>query len=238
MLGSGGGKVRMERKLKANRRDAAGKGAARKLRTTGQVPGVVYGHGMEPVPVAVNERELYHILHTDAGSNVLIDLSVGSDRHLTLAREIQRDHVRGQFVHVDFLAVRRDEKIQVDVPVELVGESHGVKEGGVVEHHLWEVRLQCLPGDVPQRIEGDVTKLGIGESLKVGQLTLPPGVELLSDPEETVVSVVPPPIMQVEEEAAAALEGAEAEAEAEGATADEADEHADAAPEGGGEEGS
>jgi large subunit ribosomal protein L25 len=228
----------MERKLKANKREAAGKGAARKLRATGQIPGVVYGHGMEPVPVAVDGRELYHILHTDAGSNVLIDLSVGSDSHLTLAREIQRDHVRGQFLHVDFLEVRRDEKIHVEVPVELVGESHGVKEGGVVEHHLWEIRLECLPGDVPQRIEGDITKLGIGESLRVADLSLPPGVELMSDPEETVVSVVPPPIMQVEEEVAEAVEGVEAEAEAEGATAEEATEHAEAAPEGGGEEGS
>ena len=226
----------MERKLKADRRDAAGKGAARKLRATGQVPGVVYGHGMEPVPVAVDGRELYHVLHTDAGSNVLIDLAVGSDRHLTLAREIQRDHVRGQFLHVDFLAVRRDEKIHVEVPVELVGESHGVKEGGVVEHHLWEIRVQCLPGDVPERIEGDITKLGIGESLKVGELTLPPGIEVLTDADETVLSVVPPPIIQVEEEVAEALEGVEAEAAAEGATAEEAAEGAEAQEEGGAEE--
>jgi large subunit ribosomal protein L25 len=226
----------MERKLKADRRDAAGKGAARKLRATGRVPGVVYGHGMEPVPVAVDGRELYHVLHTDAGSNVLIDLAVGSDRHLTLAREIQRDHVRGQFLHVDFLAVRRDEKIDVDVPVELVGESHGVKEGGVVEHHLWEIRVECLPGDVPERIEGDISKLGIGESLKVTELTLPPGVEVLTDADETVVSVVPPPIIQVEEEVAEALEGVEAEAAAEGATAEEGAEHVEAQEEGGAEE--
>jgi large subunit ribosomal protein L25 len=226
----------MERKLKADRRDAAGKGAARKLRATGRVPGVVYGHGMEPVPVAVDGRELYHVLHTDAGSNVLIDLAVGSDRHLTLARDIQRDHVRGQFLHVDFLAVRRDEKIHVDVPVELVGESHGVKEGGVVEHHLWEIRVECLPGDVPERIEGDISKLGIGESLKVTELTLPPGVEVLTDADETVVSVVPPPIIQVEEEVAEALEGVEAEAAAEGATAEEGAEHAEAQEGGGAEE--
>ena len=229
----------MERKLTAVKRDAGGKGAARKLRATGQVPGVVYGHGMDPMPVAVDGRELYHILHTDAGSNVLIDLNVGSDRHLTLAREIQRDHVRGQFLHVDFLAVRRDEKIHVDVPVELIGDSHGVKEGGVVEHHLWEVRVECLPGDVPERIEGDITKLGIGESLKVTELAVPPGVEVLSDPDETVVSVVPPPILHVEEEVEEAIEGVEAEAAAEGATEGEAAaERPEPTPEeGGGEEG-
>jgi len=230
----------MERKLKATTRETAGKGGARKLRATGQVPGVVYGHGMDPVPVAVDARELYHIMHTDAGSNVLIDLSIGSDHHLTLAREIQRDHVRGQFLHVDFLAVRRDEKITVDVPVELTGESHGVKEGGVIEHHLWEIKLECFPGDVPERIEGEITKLGIGDSLRAGELALPPGVEMLTDPEETVVSVVPPPILQVEEEVAEAVEGEEAEAAAEGATAEEAEQHAEEATEareGGGEEG-
>jgi len=230
----------MERKLNATRREVAGKGGARKLRTTGQVPGVVYGHGMEPVPVAVDARELYHIMHTDAGSNVLIDLSVGPDHHLTLAREIQRDHVRGQFLHVDFLAVRRDEMITVDVPVELTGESHGVKEGGVVEHHLWEIRVQCLPGDVPQRIEGEITKLGIGDSLRAGELPLPPSVEMLTDPEETVVSVVPPPILQVEEEVAEAVEGEEAEGAAEGATAEEGEQRAEQPAEdaeGGGEEG-
>jgi large subunit ribosomal protein L25 len=220
----------MERKLKATKRETAGKGAARRVRASGQVPGILYGHGMEPVAVSVDARELYHIMHTDAGSNVLIDLSVGSDNHLTLAREIQRDHVRGQFLHVDFLAVRRDEKITVEVPVELTGESHGVKEGGVVEHHLWEIRVQCLPGDVPERIDGEITKLGIGDSLRAGELELPPGVEMLTDPEETVVSVVPPPILQVEEEVAEAVEGEEAEVAAE-ATAEETEGRAEQPPE-------
>jgi large subunit ribosomal protein L25 len=230
----------MERKLKATKRETDGKGAARRVRSAGQVPGIVYGHGMEPIPVSVDARELYHIMHTDAGSNVLIDLAVGSDNHLTLAREIQRDHVRGRFLHVDFLAVRRDEKITVEVPVELIGESHGVKEGGVVEHHLWEIRVQCFPGDVPERIEGEITKLGIGDSLRASELVLPPGVEMLTDPEETVVSVVPPPILQVEEEVAEAVEGEEAEAVAEGVTAEEgeapAEQPAEEAP-GEGQEG-
>jgi large subunit ribosomal protein L25 len=227
----------MERKLKATKRETAGKGGARKMRAAGQIPGIVYGHGMDPVPVSVDARELYHILHTDAGSNVLIDLAVGSDRHLTLAREVQRDHVRGRFLHVDFLEVRRDEKITVDVPVELTGESHGVKEGGVVEHHLWEIRVQCLPGDVPEKIEGEITKLGIGDSLRAGELSLPPGIEMLTDPEETVVSVVPPPILHVEEEVAEAVEGEEAVAAAEGATEEEAEQRAEQPSEGAEREG-
>ncbi len=210
----------MERKLQATKRDAAGKGAARKTRAAGRVPGVVYGHGMDPVAVDVDARELFHILHTEAGSNVLIDLRVGDDRHLTLPREIQRDHIRGQFLHVDFLAVRRDQVIAVDIPVELVGESHGVKEGGVIEHHLWEVKVECLPTDVPDRSEADISHLGIGDVLRVGDLTLPKEVTVLSEAEETIVSVVPPPILRVEEEEEAAEL---AEAEAEGATAAEAE---------------
>jgi large subunit ribosomal protein L25 len=220
----------MERKLKAEARDGHGKGAARKLRAAGKVPGVVYGHGMAPIPVAIDSRELFHILHTDAGSNVLIDLEVHKDHHLTLPREIQRDHIRGQFIHVDFLAVRRDEKITVDVPVELIGESHGVKEGGVVEHHLWEIKLSSFPQDVPDGIEADISALGIGDSLKVGELKIPNDVDLVTDPEATIIAVVPPPILRLEEEEEGAegeaAEGEEAEAEGEGATGEEASERA------------
>ncbi len=205
----------MEMKLKAEAREGHGKGVARKLRAAGMVPGVVYGHGMDPVPVSVDARDLFHILHTDAGSNVLIDLQVKKDHHLTLPREIQRDHIHGRFIHVDFLAVRRDEKITVDVPVELVGESQGVKEGGVVEHHLWEVKVSSFPQDVPDGIEADISALVIGDSLKAGDLKIPADVDLVTDPEASIMAVVPPPILRLEEEEAAeAAEGEEAAGEA------------------------
>jgi large subunit ribosomal protein L25 len=209
----------MERKLKADVREANGKGAARRLRASGLVPGVVYGRDLAPVAVSVDARELFHILHTDAGTNVLIDLQVGKDHHLALPREIQRNHIKGQFIHVDFLEVRRDETITVDVPIELIGESHGVKEGGVVEHHLWEVKVECLPTNVPDRIEADISALGIGEGLKVADLELPDGVTLVTDPESSVMAVVPPPILRVEEEEAE--EAAEGEVPAEGEAAAE-----------------
>src|SRR5438477_2604143 len=184
-----------EKKLSANLRDGGGKGAARKLRAEGRVPAILYGHGMEPVKVAIEDRDLYHALHTDAGANVLVDLHVGKERHLAMPREIQRDHIRGQFLHVDFLVVRRDEVINVDVPVHLVGESHGVKEGGVVEHHLWDLKVECLPTNVPQSIEADITSLGIGDSLSVADLKPPQGAEILTPPEEAIVSVVAPPVL-------------------------------------------
>ncbi len=225
----------MERKLIAEPREGNGKGAARKLRAVGKVPGVVYGHGMDPVPVAVDSRDLFHVLHTDAGTNVLIDLQVKKDHHLTLPREIQRDHVRGQFIHVDFLAVRRDTKITVDVPVELIGESHGVKEGGVIEHHLWEVKLESFPQDVPDGIEADISALGIGDGLKAGDLKIPDGAELITDPEASIMAVVPPPILRLEEEEAVEGEVAEGE-EAEGEEGAEG-EAAEGAGDGDGESG-
>ena len=230
-----------EKKLSANLRDGGGKGSARKLRAQGKVPAILYGHGMDPVKVAIDDRDLYHVLHTDAGTNVLVDLHVGKDQHLAMPREIQRDHIRGQFLHVDFLVVRRDEKINVDVPVHLVGESHGVKEGGVVEHHLWDLKVECLPTNVPQSIEADISPLGIGEILTVAQISVPSGVTVLTPSEETIVSVVPPPVLKLEEEVAEAVEGEEAVAEGEGATAEEAEQQAEQAEspgegEGGGEE--
>lgn len=215
----------MELKLDAKPRDALGKGGARKIRAAGRVPAVVYGHGAQPLHVSVDSRELFHVLHTDAGANVLVDLQLDGDTILAMPREIQRDLLKGRFVHVDFLRVARDETITVDVPVQLIGESHGVKEGGVLEHHLWSIQLECVPTNVPTAVEADITEIGLNESLKVSRLTLPPGVTLLTPEDETVVSVVPPQILRVEEEVTEE-EAVEGEAAAEGATGQEAEEHA------------
>ncbi len=196
----------MERTLKVEVRDGTGKGAARKIRATGLVPGVVYGRGADPVLITVDARELFHTLHTDAGMNVLVELRVDGGKVLAMPREVQRDHIRGEFKHVDFIRIARDEKISVEVPIQLTGESHGVKEGGVIEHHLWNLHVEAFPQDVPTSIEADISELGLNESLKVAQLTLASTLTVLSDPEETVVSVVPPQVLRVEEE----IEGEEA----------------------------
>jgi large subunit ribosomal protein L25 len=231
----------MEVKLTAEVREGVGKGAARKIRGQGKVPAVLYGPQVDAQRVSVDERELWHALHTDAGMNVLIDLQVDGEGYLTLPREVQRDIVRGTLLHVDFLRIRRDVAIQVDVPIQLVGESHGVKEGGVVEHHLWELRVECLPTDVPESIEADIRRLGIGDSLHVSDLPPPPKCTVLTAPDETIVSVVPPPVLELPEEAPAeeeeAVEGEEVpegEAPPEGEAAAEGE--APAAEEGGGGE--
>ena len=162
-----------------------------------------------------------------AGMNVLVDLHVDYDQFLAMPREIQRDHTRGQFIHVDFLQIARDEKITVEVPVHIVGESHGVKEGGVVEHHLWELEVECFPQDVPSAIEADITGLGIGDSLKVNDLKVPNKTTLLTPEEETIVSIVHPQVLVVEEEVAEEVEGEAVEGEAEeGAEAPEGGEGA------------
>jgi large subunit ribosomal protein L25 len=203
----------MERKLKAEPRTDTGKGAARKIRATGRVPAVVYGHGAEPLHVSVEARELFHLLHTDAGMNILVDMRVDHDNFLAMPREVQRDALKGRFIHVDFLRIARDVKVTVEVPIHLTGESHGVKEGGVVEHHLWSLHVECLPQDVPSSLEADISALGINESLKVSDLQVPSTITVLTSPDEVIVSVVPPQVLRALEE----LEAAEAEAAAEAA---------------------
>src|SRR5947207_13080524 len=138
----------METKLKAEPRSETGKGAARKLRASGRVPGILYGHGMKPLALSVSGQDLLHLFH-QGGSSVLIDLQLDGKAHLAIAREIQRDHIHGRFVHLDLLAVRRDEKITLAVEVRETGEARGVREGGVIEHHLRDVEIECVPTVVP-----------------------------------------------------------------------------------------
>jgi large subunit ribosomal protein L25 len=218
----------MEAILKAEQRSATGKGAARKLRASGRVPGILYGHAMDPVLLHVSGQDLLHLFH-QSGSSVLIDLQVDGTSHLAIPREIQRDHIHGRYVHIDLLAVRRDEKITLAVEVRETGEARGVKEGGVIEHHLRDVEVECLPMAVPEFIEIDVTPLGIGDMLRVRDIVSPVGVEILTDPDTALISVITPAALRVEadltlpgEEAPAAEEEAEEEApEAEAAPAEE-----------------
>ena len=205
-----------EYQLAAENRADTGKGAARRLRAAGRVPAVLYGHGGQPKHLSVDAREFGHALRTDAGSNVLLELQVGRTRHLALAKEIQRHPVRGTFTHVDFLLVRRGEKVTVAVPVHLVGESPGAREGGVIDQDLYQLSVEAEVTAVPDAIEADVSGLGIGDVLRVGDLKAPAGATVLDDPDASVVSVVPPTVEPVVEEAEEeAAEGAEGEPAAE-----------------------
>jgi large subunit ribosomal protein L25 len=231
----------MEEKLKAEVRGDTGKGVARKLRAGGRVPAVLYGHGQDSVSLSVDAKELYKILHTGAGSNVLVDLIVDGTTHLAMPREVQQNHIKGQLVHVDFLVVSRNEAITIDVPVREVGESPGVKAGGVVEHHLFELHVECLPSDVPEAIDADISTLELGDALRVGDIPAPRGVTILTNLEDSVLAVVVPAVLRTEaeletpEEAAAAALAAEAEPAPEPAEEGEQEPAQPAAEEGGGE---
>jgi large subunit ribosomal protein L25 len=220
----------METKLRAEPRSESGKGPARRLRAAGRVPATLYGHGVEPTSISVSAQDLLHLFHQGGGASVLVDLSFDGEDMLTIVREVQRDHIHNRFIHVDFMAVRRDEAIVVNVELHETGDSVGVHAGGVVEHHLREVELRCLPENVPERLEFDITNVRIGESVRVADLVPPDGVEILTDPETMVLAVVEPAVMDTEldlgvageevpeAEVAAAAEGAPEEAaeEAEG----------------------
>jgi large subunit ribosomal protein L25 len=235
----------MEVQLTAELRSETGKGPAHRLRATGRVPAVLYGHGVEPTAIHVSAQDLLHILHRGGGGSVLVDLKLNGEAYLTIAREIQRDLIHNRFIHVDLMAVRRDEKIHVNIELHETGESTGVRAGGVVEHHLREVEVQALPANVPQRIEFDISRLRIGDAIRVGDLPAPEGVEILTDPDTMVLAVVEPAVMDTEldlgvageeapEEAAEAEEAPEAAAEGEAAEGEggEAAEGEGAAPEG------
>jgi large subunit ribosomal protein L25 len=142
----------METKLTAERREDTGKGVSRRLRAAGRIPAIFYGHDQASIPLSVDAREMRHVLHTGAGANVLIDLMVDGTAHLALPRQIQENHIKDTIVHVDFMAVSRTEKITAMVEVIDIGEAPGVKQGGVVDHHLREVEIESFPQDVPEHL--------------------------------------------------------------------------------------
>jgi large subunit ribosomal protein L25 len=209
-----------EVKLPAERRTEVGKGAARRARAAGRVPGIVYGKGMEPVAVEVSRRELVTAFHSDAGMNTLLDIELEGKTTLALARELQRDPVKGTLLHVDFVKIDAKQAVEVEVPVHVIGEAPGQKEGGVLEHPLFQLHVRCLPLEVPESIEVDVSSLNIGDALRVQDITTDDKFEILNDPEAAVVAVAAP----VSEEELEAMEAAASGPAMEGVEAPEGEE--------------
>jgi large subunit ribosomal protein L25 len=184
-----------------------------RLRTGGKIPGVVYGHGMEPIPVAIGARDLRAALTTEAGLNALLSLRIGDTTHLAIAKTLQRHPVRQTVTHVDFQVVRRDEIVTADVRITLVGDSEAVhRVEGTVDQEMLSLQIKARPGEVPAVIEIDVSALEIGDSLRVSDLPLPEGVTTDVDPEAAVAIAHPPRHElepEVEAEAAEAVAGSE-----------------------------
>jgi len=205
-----------------------GSSTARRLRGAGKIPAVLYGHGVDSQALAVEGRALRLALNTDAGLNALISLDVAGNRHLAMARQLQRDPVRGTVAHVDFVIVRRDEVVTVEVPVHLEGEATLVhREDGLVEQQLFTLSVNATPSDIPTFIEVDISALGIGDAIRVGDLNLPSGVTTDVDPEDSVVAGQASRV-------SAEVEAEEAEAEAETAAVGAAASESSAGDAGGG----
>src|SRR5437660_12782885 len=185
-------------KLNVKTRAAEGSRAARRLRRSGRVPGVVYGGDAESVGFDADARELRHAL---AGSGAVLDLSVdGQKAAPVVLKEAQRDPVRGETIHVDLLRVRLDQAIHALVPLELTGieEAPGVKEGGVLEQITRELNVEALPTDIPESIVHDSGEMQIRETLLLSAILPPRGLTLLDEVEETVIATLSPPKLQAE----------------------------------------
>jgi large subunit ribosomal protein L25 len=190
-------------------REAIGKGGARSVRREGRVPGILYGHGEESIPLSVDARELQRLVHSVSIENTIVDLSLKGTRqpYKVLIREIQRHPTREEYIHVDFFHIAMDEKISVEVPIVLKGEPTGVRnKGGILDHQLRELEVYCLPAEIPERIEVDVSELDIGDAIHVRDLAVPEGVEIEADPDRAVAAVLAPAVVPIEEEVAAAVE--------------------------------
>ena len=204
--------------LQAREREERGKNAARRLRASGMVPAVLYGDGQSK-PLAVPGKIVDYTLH-HLGDNALYDIDLGAGGSTARIVDVQRDPVTGRLVHVDFAPVNMRERIEVTVPLHVVGESPGASEGGVLQQVAYEVQVESLPGDIPQELNIDVSTLGMNENLTLADLTLPDGIVLISDPEEVAVTVTAPTEITEEDlEAAGVVEEEPEEAEpVEGAT--------------------
>ncbi len=214
--------------LEAEGREATCKGAARRLRREGWVPAVIYGHGEDSRHLKVRGDTLEALLGRISVDNTLIELEHDGTSERVLIREVQRHPVRPDILHVDFFHIREDETIRVDVPLRLVGHAPGVEEGGILQQNRHEIAVECLPGDIPEYFELDVTGLDIGDSLHVAALQAG-GVTILEDLDLTLCTVVPPTVIAVEEEEELPEEAAlleELEPEVVGREEEEADEMA------------
>ncbi|MBX7257255.1 MAG: 50S ribosomal protein L25 [Candidatus Hydrogenedentes bacterium] len=197
--------------LKVNIRQGKGKGPAGRTRNGGDVPGVLYGGGTDVLHVTVNTREFGKIIQ-GGGEHAIVQLDVQGDASLSspaLLKEVQHHPVRGHVLHADFLRIRLDERITVLVPVVLTGQCKGVVDGGVVDHQLREVEVECLALDVPASLTLDITELGIGDSCHVDKLVAPEGVSIVTDPGRAVVVVQAPRTVRAEGAEEGAAEGAE-----------------------------
>src|SRR6478672_2557471 len=206
----------MDATLEAKKRDGRGKNEARRLRVSGRIPAVVYGarkdgQAPEGVPVAVDPKEVLRILHSESGANTLINLKLdGSPESRVMVRDYQLDPITHQLLHADFYQLAMDKAITVTVPIVLKGEPKGVKlQGGLLDFVTRDVQVQCLPTDIPEHIDVDVSELMLNQSIRLRDVAENPKWKPVTDADVMIAHVVMP---KAEEAAAVATEGAAAAA--------------------------
>ena len=203
-------KTTTQLELTVAKRTITGRRPVRRMRTDGVVPGIVYGKKMKPLAIAINARHLTKLLHSKSGEHALVTLRLEDDKgweHPALIHEVQHHPVDGHVLHVDFHTILLTERLKVKVPVTLKGEPVGVKqEGGVLEHFLREVEVECLPTEIPNSVEVEIGELKIGDTVHVRDLITPKNAKITADPEGVVASVQKPKEEKPEEAVAGPTE--------------------------------
>lgn len=203
-------------KLEANYRSDMSKSRMKQARKQGFVTGSIFGHDTEPVSVELNLEDLVHLIKkSEGGVQSLIDLKINGapskSDGVVIIKEFHKDPLTRKVLDIQFQRIHMKEKIHVDVPVVIVGEAPGTKNGGIVEEVLDHVRVSCLPGDIPSKIEIDISAVGVGDHIRVSDLSFEGDVELISDPDGVVVTCRPPYVARATEEHPAETETAETE---------------------------
>jgi len=187
--------------IEVEKREKTGKGVARELRRQGLIPGVVYGRNREPQALTVDPNDLKGKLY----SNAIIDLDIDGEEETVMIKDFQKDVIKEDIIHVDFQHISMDETISITVPIKLVGDAPGVREGGVLQQLMREVDIEVLPTNIPDEIELDIDELTLSDSLEVGDLDVPEEVNVLNSPDDVIVTVVAPS-EEIEEEEEEELE--------------------------------
>lgn len=201
--------------IKADKRQSTGKGVARKLRTAGRIPAILYGTNVQPVSITISARDWENITR-HMKRNVIFDMEIEEsgaiDRRPVMVKEVQRDGLGTNIMHIDFLQVSMEQTVEVEVSIHLKGKSKGEVLGGIVDVHLRSIRVECLPNQIPEEISLDLTELEIGDSIHVSDISLP-GVKLVEHGDIAILSIIPPTVEEKKGAAEAAPEAAVEEKE-------------------------
>jgi len=189
--------------LKVKKRLRLGKTGSKQVRKEGKIPAIIYGKGMESIPLIIDPVELKGSLDTDTGKNTLLDLEIETEgekiNKLGLLKDIQLDYITQKPIHLDFQVIDAEDKVTVNVPLNLTGRAQGIKEGGILEQSIREITVECLPEDIPPVIEFDVSNLQLGDALHISDINFPEGIETLINTDSLVASIQTPRGMVTEE---------------------------------------